>query len=212
MVCSTAVHRQTCAEERRLDNRHDEHDGGDAAGRWSDGAVPANVRLGLNVEVSGEFAFKRFLSQRDPGLVIGAHSTMDDVHFAVGQDGRIDIGEYCFLSGALLLCEAEITIGSYVVCGWNVTIADTDFHPVSPAERIADAIAVSPLGNLKDRPPIVRRPVVIGDDVWIGPAATILKGVTIGDGAFIEPGAVVLRDVAAGDRVLGNPAQSVLRS
>jgi acetyltransferase-like isoleucine patch superfamily enzyme len=195
-----------------LNIRHDDHDRGDAPGRWSEGPVPANVRLGSNVEVSGEFAFKRFLSLRDPGLVVGAHSTMDDVHFAVGQDGLIDIGEYCFLSGVLLLCEAEITIGSYVVCGWNVTIADTDFHPVSPAERIADAIAVSPLGDLKDRPPIVRLPVIIGDDVWIGPGATILKGVTIGDGAFIEPGSVVLRDVAAGDRVLGNPAQSVPHS
>ena len=49
--------------------------------------------------------------------------------------------------------------------------------------------------------------VLIEDDVWIGPSATILKGVRIGRGAFIEPGAVVTRDVRPGAHVEGNPAR-----
>ena len=52
-------------------------------------------------------------------------------------------------------------------------------------------------------------PVAIEDDVWIGPNATILKGVRLGTGAFIEAGAVVTRDVPARCRVIGNPAQIV---
>ena len=180
---------------------------GQRQGYWTEGAVPPNVSLGENTLVSGEFAFKRFRSEKQPGLVIGANSTMDDVHFAAGVDARIQIGDYCYFANALLLCEEEIRIGSYVVAGWNVTIADTDFHPVSPADRIADAIAVSPLGNVKMRPLILRRPVIIDDGAWIGPSATILKGVRIGAGAFIEPGCVVVRDVPAGARVFGNPAQ-----
>jgi acetyltransferase-like isoleucine patch superfamily enzyme len=183
--------------------------GGSVRGYWTEGAIPANVRLGDETVVSGEFAFKRFRSERDTGLEIGACCTMDDVHFAVGAEGRIEIGNYCHLQNALLLCEEEIRIGNHVVAGWNVTIADSDFHPVSPADRIVDAIAVSPLGNIRNRPPIMCRPVLIGDDVWIGPGATILKGVTVGARAFIEPGSVVLRDVPAGARVLGNPAQIV---
>ena len=79
--------------------------------------------------------------------------------------------------------------------GWNATIVDTDFHPIAPAERIADALACSPLGRGLSRPPIARMPVVIENDVWIGPNATILKGVRVGTGAFIEAGAVVTRDV-----------------
>ena len=74
------------------------------------------------------------------------------------------------------------------------------------AERIADAVACSPLGKGRPRPEIECRPVVIEDDVWIGPNATILKGVRIGTGAFIEAGSLVTRDVPAGARVLGNPA------
>ncbi|HEX9504851.1 MAG TPA: hypothetical protein VGA62_02480, partial [Acidimicrobiia bacterium] len=61
----------------------------------------------------------------------------------------------------------------------------------------------------RERPPIPRKPVVIDDDVWIGPNAAILKGVRVGAGAFVEPGALVTEDVPAGARVLGNPAKVV---
>ena len=86
---------------------------------------------------------------------------------------------------------------------------DTDFHPIAPALRIADAIACSPLGKDRRRPVVERRPVVIEDDAWIGPNSTILKGVRIGAGAIIEPGSMVTRDVPRGARVMGNPAQLV---
>jgi acetyltransferase-like isoleucine patch superfamily enzyme len=132
---------------------------------------------------------------------------MDGVHFAVGESGRLLIGDYCYFTNAVLLCELEIRVGNYVMIGWNTTIADSDFHPIAPAERIADALACSPLGKGRPRPAIAMKPVVIGDDVWIGPNSTILKGVQIGAGAFIEAGSLVTHDVPAGARVLGNPAQ-----
>lgn len=176
-------------------------------GRWTDGNPPPNVRIGQNSLIQGTLAFKRFNSLVDPALVVGDHCTIDGVQFAAGAEGRIFIGDYCYLSYAVLLAELEIRIGSYVVVGWNTTIADSDFHPMSPAERIADAIACSPLGKNHRRPPIAREAVVIEDDVWIGPNVSILKGVRIGTGAFIEPGALVTRDIPPGSRVLGNPAQ-----
>jgi acetyltransferase-like isoleucine patch superfamily enzyme len=49
--------------------------------------------------------------------------------------------------------------------------------------------------------------VRIGNDVFVGMNATILKGVSIGDGAVIGAGAVVTRDVPAGGIVGGNPAR-----
>jgi len=179
------------------------------AGRWTDGDLPPNVRLGPNTVLTAHYAFKRFFSRENDALVIGAHATMDGVHFAVGEKARVSIGDYCYFTNALLLCELEIRIGSYVVIGWNATVADTDFHPIAPAERIADAIACSPLGKGRPRPDIVRKPVMIEDDVWIGPNATILKGVRIGSGAFIEAGALVTRDVPSRARVIGTPAQVI---
>lgn len=117
------------------------------------------------------------------------------------------VGNYCYFTNMVLLCELEVSIGNYVMIGWNACIADTDFHPLAPAERIADAIACSPLGKGRPRPPIIKRPVIIEDDVWIGPNVTVLKGVRIGAGAWIEAGSLVTRDVPPGMRVMGNPAQ-----
>jgi acetyltransferase-like isoleucine patch superfamily enzyme len=180
-----------------------------APGGWANGPLPPHVRLGSGTLISGEHAFKRFRAKKSDALVIGDNATMDGVHFAVEADGRIQIGDYCYFTNAVLLCELELRIGSYVIIGWNASIADSDFHPLGPAERIVDAIACSPLGKNRPRPAIARRAVVIEDDVWIGPNATILKGVHIGAGAWIEPGALVTRDVPARARVLGNPAQII---
>jgi acetyltransferase-like isoleucine patch superfamily enzyme len=174
-------------------------------------ALPPNVRVGANTMITGELAFKRFRSLEENALVIGAHCTMDGVHFALGEKGRVQMGDYCYFTNAVLLCELELRIGNYVVIGWNATIADTDFHPLAPADRIADAIACSPLGKGHPRPEIPRLPVILEDDVWIGPNAAILKGVRVGTGAWIEAGALVTRDVPPGARVLGNPAQIIGR-
>src|SRR5213593_4520134 len=176
---------------------------------WADGALPENVRIGANTLITADYAFKRFLSTEPEALVIGPNCTMDGVHFAIGREGRVRIGDYCYFTNAVLLCELELRVGNYVIIGWNATIADTDFHPIEPAARVADAIACSPLGKGRPRPDISRRPVIIDDDVWIGPNAAVLKGVHIGAGAFIEPGSLVTRDVPARARVLGNPAQVI---
>ena len=176
------------------------------AGPWTDGSLPPNVRAGAGTVITGSFAFKRFHSALDPALVIGANCTMDGVQFALGEKGAVVIGDDCYFTNAVLLAELNVRIGSHVAIGWNATIADTDFHPLDPAARIDDSIAVSPASDGRKRPPLVCAEVVIDDDVWIGPNAAILKGVRIGAGAFVEPGSVVTSSVPPGARVLGNPA------
>ena len=176
---------------------------------WTHGPLPGNVRIGSNTVITADYAFKRFRSRQEQALIIGANCTMDGVHFAIGEEGKIVIGDYCYFTNAVLLCELELRLGNYVVIGWNATIADSDFHPLAPAERIADAIACSPVGKSRKRPSIPCKAVIIEDDVWIGPNATILKGVRIGPGAFIEAGSLVTRDVPPRARVLGNPAQVI---
>lgn len=89
-----------------------------------------------------------------------------------------------------------ITVGREVLIGPDVMIFDSDFHPVdldSRRQRAAPAMA----------------PVEIGDNVFIGARAVILKGVTISDGAVIAAGAVVTRDVGPRETVVGSPATVV---
>ena len=125
----------------------------------------------------------------------------------VEEEGVLEIGDYSYLANASIACAAKITIGSYVFIAGGVTIIDSDFHPLDPASRLVDTIALSPVGNRKHRTCIKARPVSIADDVWIGYNATILKGISIGSGVVIEPGSVVREDVPPNTHIAGNPAQ-----
>jgi acetyltransferase-like isoleucine patch superfamily enzyme len=126
--------------------------------------------------------------------------------FNVEPSGCIWIGDDTQLIGPVFMCADEIRIGARCVLSYNVTIADCDFHPVDVDERRRDAIANAPQGDRTTRPPLVTRPVVIEDDVFVGIGAIVLKGVRIGKGASVGPGAVVSRDVPAGRSAIGNPA------
>jgi acetyltransferase-like isoleucine patch superfamily enzyme len=107
------------------------------------------------------------------------------------------------------MCAQRITIVKRVIISYGVTIADSDFHPTDPAARKLDAIANSPYGDKTLRPYIETSPVEIGDDVWIGIGAIILKGVKIGARARIGAGAVITRDVPVSGYYVGNPARAV---
>ena len=177
-------------------------------------ALPPNARVGIGTVITGDRVteaqvFRKFASRLEPGLVIGAGCHLDGVCFNVGERGFVSIGDQCRFEEAFLIAEQEIRIGDRVAIGWRATIVDCDFHPLAPADRITDVVACSPIPEGIERPQLACRPVVIEDDAWIGPNATILKGVRIGMGAFVEPGAVVVQDVPARTRVLGNPARSI---
>jgi acetyltransferase-like isoleucine patch superfamily enzyme len=111
------------------------------------------------------------------------------VRLEVGQDARLSIGAGTFLNrSAEMIAWKEVSIGRRCMIGWDVLIMDTDQHP-QPGRGLDN------------------RPVRIGDGVWIGARATVLKGVTIGDGAIVGACAVVTHDVPAGAVVTGPSAQ-----
>src|SRR5687767_7957371 len=87
-------------------------------GYWVNGELPENVRVGSNTIITADYAFKRFRSRQNPALTIGENCTMEGVHFALGEDGIVQIGNYCYFTNAILLCELELSIGDYVVIGW----------------------------------------------------------------------------------------------
>jgi acetyltransferase-like isoleucine patch superfamily enzyme len=76
---------------------------------------------------------------------------------------------------------------------WDVQILDNDFHAITVDGTTRPSTA----------------PVTIGDRVWVGTRALILKGVEIGDGAIVAAGSVVSRDVPPGTIVAGMPARVV---
>lgn len=176
---------------------------------WYKGSVPANITVGENTVIDSADAFRNFFSRRTPAFVVGSHVTLSRTSLATETNGLIEIGDYCYVSNAALVCTERITIGSHVFIAGGVTIADSDFHPIAPAARLADTLATSPLGNHEHRPRVASKPIVIEDGVWIGFNATVMKGVRIGENAIVEAGAVVIADVPAGRTVAGNPAKLV---
>jgi acetyltransferase-like isoleucine patch superfamily enzyme len=174
---------------------------------WHRGRVPANIEVGENTVVDSSFCFKQYQSTLPLGLKVGRDVTFWRTSFAVLPNGYLEVGDECHVANALLIAAARITIGARVLIAGGVTIVDSDFHPLSPAARVADSVALSPIGDRTRRPRAEIAPVVIEDDVWIGPNATILKGVRIGAGATVQPGAVVTQFVRPGATVVGNPAR-----
>lgn len=179
------------------------------AGDWCSLPVPSNISVGENSVIDSTVIFKQFFSQLPVGLIIGSNVTIRSATLATEENALIEIGDYTYISNASIACHNRISIGSYVCIAGGVNIVDTDFHPLTPAERLADTIALSPVGNKNHRPKFASSPVVIEDEVWIGFNATILKGVKIGRGAIIQPGAVVVRDVLPGQIMAGNPAKPI---
>ncbi len=183
--------------------------GGKIPGDWFAGVIPPNINAGDNTVVESSFSFKHFFSTLPVALVVGNNVTLWRTAISTEEKGMIVIGDDCYISNASLVCSEKISIGNRVFIAGGVTIADSDFHPLNPAMRLADTIALSPIGNSKNRPQMKSKPVLIEDDVWIGFNATILKGVHIGAGAVIQPGALVTEHVLAGATVSGNPAKPV---
>jgi acetyltransferase-like isoleucine patch superfamily enzyme len=176
---------------------------------WFAGTIPSNIIAGENSVIDSSFCFKHYYAKGAVGLRVGRNVTIWRASLAADEQAMIEIGDDTYVANASLVCTERISIGARVMIAGGVTIADSDFHPIAPAARVADTVALSPVGDRARRPPVEARPVTIEDDVWIGFNATILKGVRIGAGAVIAPGALVLRDVPAGSEVAGNPAQPI---
>jgi maltose O-acetyltransferase len=175
-------------------------------GDWYNFPVPLNIEVGENTVIDSSSCFKKYFSQLPVGLKVGSHVTLQSPALGIEKNGYVEIDDYSYISSACLAAYDKIIIGKYVFIAGGVTIVDTDFHPLDPALRMLDTIAVSTIGDKSRRPRFDTAPVIIEDDVWIGFNATILKGVTIGKGSVIEPGALVSKNIPAGSVVSGNPA------
>nr|WP_281414018.1 acyltransferase [Rhizobium lentis] len=115
-----------------------------------------------------------------------------------GFGGRIEIGDWFYLGPQSTIWSAsEIVIGDRVLISHSVAIHDSDSHPTDPQLRFEQTRQILTSGHPRTNPGVKTKPVLIGNDVWIGMGAIILKGVTIGDRAIIGARAIVKTNVPA---------------
>ncbi len=107
--------------------------------------------------------------------------------------GRLEIGDRTFINyGADIAATKLVKIGSDCLIGTHTIIMDNDFHGVNDRLSVPEA-----------------KPVIIGNNVWIGSRAIILPGVTIGEGSIVGAGSVVTKSIPPYSIAVGNPAKVI---
>ena len=137
------------------------------------------IALGDRVRLAGKSSFM-FLNRYDDAPELAVGD-----HTFLGHDCMIAVG-------------CSVRIGSHSLLADRVRVSDHDGHPIDAKCRRTDP-----------PPREAIKPVVIGDDVWVGAGAIILKGVTIGDRSIVGAGSVVTRSVPSDVVVAGNPARVI---
>jgi len=132
-----------------------------------------------------------------------ARAAITGRHITVGSGSRIDaasaIGGYTYIG-----CNSAITksrIGRYVSIANNVSIGQ--------GEHDYTKVSTSAFFDAAPWETLTRGCCEVGDDVWIGVDAGVLRGVQIGVGAVVAANAVVTRDVPPYAIVIGVPARVV---
>ena len=134
------------------------------------------------------------LDERAKMICAGDLILYEGVKIRMAKDAKLSIGHHTYLNRSSTIDSTqEISIGDYCAISDNVQILDSDFHTITYNNGTSD----------------MSKPISIGNHVWIGRGAIILKGVTIGDGAIIGAGSVVTRDVPPRCLAVGNPARVI---
>jgi acetyltransferase-like isoleucine patch superfamily enzyme len=166
---------------------------------WFGRPLPDNVSIGEGSWLHSVYALLHNRSRRACALRIGRNSGIyRGSFFDLGPQGEVEIGDFCTLVSVIISSNARVLIGSYSFLAHEVVIAD--HFAAAPWSRDADAAASGPEPEAA---------VILGEDVWIGARATLLKGARIGSGAVIGAATVVDFEVPPGAIVAGDPARIV---
>jgi acetyltransferase-like isoleucine patch superfamily enzyme len=126
---------------------------------------------------------------------LGNHSVIESYCCINNAVGDVVIGDYTRI-GIHNTIIGPVCIGSHVNLAQGITVTALNHNFEDKTKRI-------------DEQGITTKPVIIGDDVWIGANAVILPGVTIGKHCVVAAGAVVTKDVQDNTIVGGVPAKEI---
>lgn len=149
------------------------------------------LHSGVKVRVSNGIVEVGHLSE------IHERVTLSAIGVSAKESAKISIGDHTSIwYGTVISARRDITIGRQCAISWNCTIIDNDMHEIIYPEGAAGARSGSEF-------------VRIGDHVWIGASAIILKGVTIGENSIVAAGAIVTQDIPPHTLVAGIPAKPI---
>lgn len=160
---------------------------------WYPKPLPDNVQIGEKSWLYSTFAFLHYSSRKACGVSIGHDSGLyNGTFFDLGEQGEVQVGNYCALVGPIFATNRKIIIEDYVFIAHEVVITDCEYF--SPGCKS--------IGSNATR---------IRENAWIGAQVTIVGGVSIGIGAIIGAGSVITSDVPDYSIAAGNPSKIVGR-
>lgn len=160
-------------------------------------AARDEAELSSGCRLSHEGAVHNIQKSR-AAISVGSNGMIRGELLVFSHAGRIRVGEWFYLGPGSTIWSSDpngIEIGDRVLISYNVHVHDTNSHPLEPVKRFAQTKAIMKVGHPLNDPGIKSAPVRIGNDVWIGLGAIVMKGVTIGDRAIIGAHAIVRGDV-----------------
>jgi len=166
--------------------------------------IAQKVLLKVIPEMKHLFVLDEIVSSKK-NSTISKKATLTEPHYI--QDSTID--DYTYVGfNARITCN---TIGKFCSIGPNF-MSVWGIHPlegVSTSPMFYSTVKQNGYSLTKKTKVVERKPVTIGNDVFIGMNVTILDGLKIGDGAVIGAGSVVIRDVPPYAIVAGVPAKVI---
>ena len=178
-------------------------------------------KLKNKLEIFGKLRKNKIKISGDNNILyIGKNSLLRNCHISInGNNNVLYIGDDCVVNSTSIILDnesAEIRIGNKTSIGkaqivslepynieigedcmlsYDVEIRNTDSHKIydkNTNKRINEGNSIS-----------------IGNHVWLGMRAIILKGVNIEDNSIVAGGSIVTKDVKANTIVSGAPAKQI---
>lgn len=158
---------------------------------------------------------------RSLGVKLNGYVWLQNIEIPRNYQG-IKIEKNCALDrGVTLLCDGDSLCEPKITIGANTYINRHTFIDATLSIIIGKDCGIGPNCYITDRDhglnpdfpplqqPIIAKPTVIGDRVWLGANVTVLKGVTIGNDAVIGAGSVVTKNIPSGAIAVGVPAKVI---
>lgn len=123
--------------------------------QWGGSCLPSSISCGEGATLT----------------ILGDFEIGPNVHISIAKDatlilkGRRNSTASGITCNTRIMVEKSVEIGYDCIIAWDVFITDSDWHDIKGSERI--------------------RPVFIGDNVWIGHGASVLKGAVIPSGCIV---------------------------
>ena len=154
-------------------------------------SLNSSLVMGIKQLHSSKLETRLLLEENSSITINGTFGIYCNSYIRVIKGGELVLDTGFINENVHITCASKIYIGKGCTIARDVIIRDFDAHSI---EQEGFEIAM---------------PITIGNHVWIGNRAMVLKGVSIGDGAVIAAGAIVTKDVPPRTLVGGVPAKVI---